>query len=58
MSKTKAPVNPPVQPKRRITPGIIVVIVLVLALAGGVGVQYWRGHSKVEVTSTGRRSRP
>ena len=55
MSKTKAPVNPLVQqPKRRITPGIIVVIVLVLALGGGVGVQYWRGHSKVEVTSTGK----
>lgn len=55
MSKTKAPVNPLVQqPKRRITPGIIVVIVLVLALAGGVGVQYWRGHSKVEVTSSGK----
>lgn len=54
MSKTKPPVNPLVQNKRRISPGIIVVIVLVLALAGGVGVQYWRGHSKVEVSSNGR----
>ncbi|MFI5692612.1 DsbA family protein [Kribbella sp. NPDC051586] len=42
------------QNKRRISPGIIVVIVLVLALAGGVGVQYYRGHSKVEVSSNGR----
>jgi protein-disulfide isomerase len=42
------------QNKRRISPGIVVVIVLVLALAGGVGVQYYRGHSKVEVTSNGR----
>ncbi|WP_328999038.1 DsbA family protein [Kribbella sp. NBC_00709] len=42
------------QPKRRISPGIVVVIVLVLALAGGVGVQYYRGHSKVEVSSNGR----
>jgi protein-disulfide isomerase len=42
------------QPKRRVSPGIIVVVVLVLALAGGVGVQYYRGHSKVEVTSNGR----
>ncbi|MFF0268756.1 DsbA family protein [Kribbella sp. NPDC004536] len=42
------------QPKRRISPGIVVVIVLVLALAGGVGVQYYRGHSKVEVNSNGR----
>ena len=54
MSKTNAPANPlRQQPKRRISPGIIVVIVLVLALAGGVGVQYWRGHSKVEVSSNG-----
>ncbi|MER7250153.1 thioredoxin domain-containing protein [Kribbella sp. NPDC000426] len=42
------------QNKRRISPGIVVVIVLVLALAGGVGVQYYRGHSKVEVSSNGR----
>lgn len=55
MSNTKAPANPLLQPpKRRISPGIIVVIVLVLALAGGVGVQYWRGHSKVEVSSNGK----
>jgi protein-disulfide isomerase len=52
---TKTPANPLVsQPKRRISPGIVVVIVLVLALAGGVGVQYWRGHSKVEVSSNGK----
>ena len=55
MSKTNAPASSlPQQPKRRISPGIIVVIVLVLALAGGVGVQYWRGHSKVEVSSNGK----
>jgi protein-disulfide isomerase len=55
VSKTKAPVNPLLQQKkRRISPGIIVVIVLVLALGGGVGVQYWRSHSKVEVSSNGR----
>jgi protein-disulfide isomerase len=42
------------QSKRRVSPGIVVVIVLVLALAGGVGVQYYRGHSKVEVSSNGR----
>ena len=54
MSKN-APVNPLLQqPKRRISPGIIVLVVLVLALAGGVGVQYYRGHSKVEVSSNGR----
>jgi len=55
VSKTNAPASSlPQQPKRRISPGIIVVIVLVLALAGGVGVQYWRGHSKVEVSSNGK----
>lgn len=53
MSNTMHPGNPPA-PKRRLAPGIIVAVVLVLALAGGVGVQYYRGHSKVEVTSTGR----
>jgi protein-disulfide isomerase len=42
------------QPKRRISPGIVVVIVLVLALAGGVGWQYWRAHSKVDVSSNGQ----
>jgi protein-disulfide isomerase len=55
VSKTKPPANPLLQqPKRRISPGIIVVIVLVLALGAGVGVQYYRGHSKVEVSSNGR----
>ncbi|TCO23345.1 thioredoxin-like protein [Kribbella steppae] len=55
MSKTKTPVNPLLQQKkRRISPGIVVVIVLLLALGGGVGVQYWRSHSKVEVSSNGR----
>jgi protein-disulfide isomerase len=55
VSKTNTPVSPLLQqPKRRISPGIVVAIVLVLALAGGVGVQYWRGHSKVEVTSSGK----
>ena len=55
MSKTKQPVNPLLQPKkRRIGPGIIIVIVLVLALAGGVGVQYWRNNSAVKVDSNGQ----
>jgi protein-disulfide isomerase len=55
VSTSKTPVNPLAPPqKRRISPGIIVVIVLVLALAGGVGVQYYRGHSKVSVSSTGQ----
>ncbi|NIK60273.1 thioredoxin domain-containing protein [Kribbella shirazensis] len=55
MSKSKAPVNPLLQQqKRRISPGIVVVIVLVLALGAGVAVQYYRGHSKVEVSSNGR----
>lgn len=55
MSKTKTPTNPLLQPKKRwITPGIVVVIVLVLALLGGVGIQYWRSHSKVNVSSNGR----
>ncbi|WP_427894234.1 DsbA family protein [Kribbella sp. GL6] len=49
------PVNPLApQPKRRISPGIVVAVVLVLALAAGVGVQYYRGHSKVEVATTDR----
>ncbi|HEY3556088.1 MAG TPA: thioredoxin domain-containing protein [Kribbella sp.] len=52
---TRTPANPLLQQnKRRITPGIVVVVILVLALAAGVGVQYYRGHSKVEVTSSGR----
>nr|WP_238354719.1 thioredoxin domain-containing protein [Kribbella sandramycini] len=40
--------------KRRVSPGLIVVVVLVLALLGGVGVQYWRANSKVEVSANGR----
>jgi protein-disulfide isomerase len=54
VSKTKAPTNPLLaENRRKIGPGVIVVIVLILALAGGVAVQYWRGHSKVEVSSNG-----
>jgi protein-disulfide isomerase len=54
VSKTKPPANPLLQSKRRrIGPGVIVVIVLLLALGGGVGVQYWRSHSGVSVTSSG-----
>jgi protein-disulfide isomerase len=55
VSKTKTPTNPLLtQRKRRIGPGVVVVVILVLALAGGVGVQYWRSHSKVEVSSNGQ----
>jgi protein-disulfide isomerase len=55
VSKAKPPANPLLrQKKRRISTGFAVVVVLVLALAAGVGVQYWRGHSKVEVSSNGR----
>lgn len=52
VSKKKAPANPLVQEKkRRITPGIVIVVVLVLAIVAAVGVDYWRKHSSVEVTS-------
>lgn len=54
MSTSKAPGNPLLEPKRRMSPGIVVAIVLVLALAAGVGWQYWRAHSKVEVSSSGQ----
>jgi protein-disulfide isomerase len=55
VSKTKQPVNPLLQQKkRRIGPGVVIVIVLVLALGGGVGVQYWRNNSAVEVSSNGQ----
>jgi protein-disulfide isomerase len=40
--------------RRRISPGIVVVGVLVLAIVAAVGVDYWRKHSKVEVTASGR----
>lgn len=54
MSKTKAPVNPLLDKRRRISPGIVVVIVLVLAIVAAVGVDYYRKHSAVSVTSSGR----
>jgi protein-disulfide isomerase len=50
VSNTNA--NPLLQQKKRVAPGVVVVIVLVLALAAGVGFQYLRGHSKVEVSNT------
>jgi protein-disulfide isomerase len=40
--------------RRRVSPGIVVVVVLVLAIVAAVGVDYWRKHSKVEVTANGR----
>ncbi|WP_232828302.1 DsbA family protein [Kribbella monticola] len=47
--------NPLLQERRRrISPGIVVVVVLVLAIVAAVGVDYWRKHSKVEVTANGR----
>jgi protein-disulfide isomerase len=42
------------QTPRRSWTGIVVAVVLVLALAGTFGVQYWRSHSKVSVSSNGR----
>lgn len=54
-SKSKGPGNPLVQEKkRRIGPGIVIVGVVVLALVAAVGVDYWRKHSSVEVSSNGR----
>lgn len=54
MSKSKTPVNPLLESKkRRIGPGVVVVVILVLALGAGVGVQYWRSNSGVEVSSSG-----
>ncbi len=51
-SKAKAPVNPLVQEKkRRITPGVVIVVVLVLAIVAAVGVDYWRKNSSVDVSS-------
>jgi protein-disulfide isomerase len=40
--------------RRRISPGIVVVVVLVLAIVAAVAVDYWRKHSKVEVTASGK----
>jgi protein-disulfide isomerase len=54
VSKTKAPVNPLLEQRRRISPGIVVVIVLVLAIVAAVGVDYYRKHSTVSVTSSGK----
>jgi protein-disulfide isomerase len=52
---SKPLVNPLLQEKRkRISPGIVIVVVVVLAIIAAVGVDYWRKHSKVEVTSTGQ----
>ncbi|WP_020388809.1 DsbA family protein [Kribbella catacumbae] len=54
-SKKKAPANPLVQEKkRRITPGIVIVAVVVLAIIAAVGVDYWRKNSSVELTTNGR----
>ncbi|WP_238176500.1 DsbA family protein [Kribbella albertanoniae] len=40
--------NPLLEQKKRVPPGVVVVIVLVLALMAGVAFQYLRGHSKVD----------
>ncbi len=40
--------NPLLEQKKRVPPGVVVVIVLVLALVAGVAFQYLRGHSKVD----------
>jgi protein-disulfide isomerase len=55
VSKTKAPpINPLLDKRRRISPGIVVVVVLVLAIVAAVGVDYYRKHSAVSVTSSGK----
>jgi protein-disulfide isomerase len=54
VSKTKAPPNPLLATRRRISPGIVVVVVLVLAIIAAVGVDYYRKHSAVSVTSSGK----
>ncbi|MDX6262310.1 MAG: hypothetical protein QOH84_3998 [Kribbellaceae bacterium] len=56
-SKKKRPASPlVVQPQKRRAPvGLVVVVgVVVLAIVAAVGVDYWRKHSSVEVTSNGR----
>jgi protein-disulfide isomerase len=54
-SKAKPPVNPLLQPKRKlISPGVVIVAVVVLAIVAAVGVDVWRKNSKVEVTSNGQ----
>jgi protein-disulfide isomerase len=40
--------------KRRIGPGVVIVGVVLLALIGAVGVDYWRKNSSVELKSAGR----
>ncbi|TCN43225.1 protein-disulfide isomerase [Kribbella orskensis] len=56
MSKTqpKPPVNPLLQQKPADLAGIVIVVVVVLAIIAAVGVDYWRKHSKVEVTTSGQ----
>ena len=54
-SKSKPPVNPLLEKKRRlISPGVVIVAVVVLAIIAAVGVDVWRKNSKVEVTSNGK----
>ena len=54
-SKSKPPVNPLLEPKRKlISPGVVIVAVVVLAIVAAVGVDVWRKNSKVEVTSNGK----
>jgi protein-disulfide isomerase len=49
----KDPVAAARQNKRRIGPGVIVVGVLILVLAGGVAIQYWRTNSGVNIEGGG-----
>ena len=49
----KDPVAAARQNKRRIGPGVIVVAVLILVLAGGVAIQYWRTNSGVDIENAG-----
>jgi protein-disulfide isomerase len=55
VSKSKPPVNPLLEPKRKlISPGVVIVAVVVLAIVAAVGVDVWRKNSKVEVSSNGK----
>jgi protein-disulfide isomerase len=49
----KDPVAAARKNKRRVGPGVIVVGILILVLAGGVAIQYWRTNSGVSLKNAG-----